>query len=207
MPARRLNDRLLNDGEEVVADVRPHWWALVGPLGAVVVVIAAGLAARIEGASTAVDLGLLAVVVLAVAWLLVRYLRWATTTLIVTNERLIVRRGVVARAGREIPLEHLSDIGYHQRIFDRLIGAGDLRFESAGRASAEVFSALPHPASIQREIYRQIDVARRRRAGRTEHLAAPSVPDQIDRLDELRRRGILTQAEFDAKKAQLLERM
>jgi uncharacterized membrane protein YdbT with pleckstrin-like domain len=130
-----------------------------------------------------------------------------TTSLVVTTDRLIHRQGIIGKSGREIPLEHLTNIGYHQRIFERIIGAGDLRLESAGRDSAEVFKALPHPAAIQNEVYRQIDAAQNRAAGRMGGPVAASVPDQIDRLDELRRRGVITQAEFEAKKTQLLERM
>ena len=35
----------------------------------------------------------------------------------------------------------------------------------------------------------------------------PTIPEQLEKLDELRQRGIITEAEFNAKKAQLLERM
>ena len=31
-----------------------------------------------------------------------------------------------------------------------------------------------------------------------------SMPEQIEKLDELRQKGVLSQAEFDAKKSQLL---
>jgi len=41
--------------------------------------------------------------------------------------------------------------------------------------------------------------------GRTS--SGPSVTEQIDQLDDLRRRGVVTQAEFDAKKATLLDRL
>jgi hypothetical protein len=34
-----------------------------------------------------------------------------------------------------------------------------------------------------------------------------SIPEQIEKLDELRQRGVISQGEFDAKKAQLLDRM
>ena len=34
-----------------------------------------------------------------------------------------------------------------------------------------------------------------------------SVPEQLEKLSDLRDKGVLTQAEFDAKKAQLLEKM
>ena len=38
-------------------------------------------------------------------------------------------------------------------------------------------------------------------------LAAPSIPDQINQLAQLRDQGHITADEFEAKKAQLLERM
>ena len=34
-----------------------------------------------------------------------------------------------------------------------------------------------------------------------------TIPEQIEKLDELRRRGVISEAEFQAKKTQLLERM
>ena len=34
-----------------------------------------------------------------------------------------------------------------------------------------------------------------------------SIPEQIEKLDELRQRGVITREEFEAKKAQLLDRM
>jgi uncharacterized membrane protein YdbT with pleckstrin-like domain len=195
--------RLLNPGEEIVVDVRPHWWALAVPTGAVVVVLAGGLAALAEGAPALADWALLALVVVALAWMFGRYVRWSTTNLVVTTDRLVHRRGVIAKVGREIPLDQLSDISYRQSIFDRIIGAGDLLLESAGRDSAEVFADLPDPSAIQNEIYRQI-AARRYRGGARREL---SLPEQLEKLDELRRRGVLTQAEFDAQKSQLLNRM
>jgi hypothetical protein len=37
--------------------------------------------------------------------------------------------------------------------------------------------------------------------------APPSVPEQLQQLADLRDRGVITTAEFETKKAQLLERM
>ena len=35
----------------------------------------------------------------------------------------------------------------------------------------------------------------------------PDVVDQLERLDDLRKRGVITEAEFQAKKTQLLDRL
>lgn len=194
--------RLLNPGEEVVLDVRPHWWYLAGPVVVSVLVLAGAVTTGLLQAPAAAVWAVVAALVASLVWLVARYLRWASTRLFVTTDRLIHRRGLLARTGREIPLEHLSDISYRQSILQRLLGAGDLRLESAGRDSAEVFTWLPHPGLLQNEIYRQVDAGRAGSSGGREL----SLAEQLEKLDELRRRGILTQAEFDAQKIRLLDR-
>jgi uncharacterized membrane protein YdbT with pleckstrin-like domain len=145
---------------------------------------------------------------LAVIWLVARYIRWVSTSLVVTTSRLIRRTGVLARSGREIPLAALTDISYHQRLLQRLIGAGDILLESAGRDGQEVFPDLPRPARIQLAIATEVDRARGQ-AGAA--VAADqgrwSIPAQIEELDGLRRKGLITDAEFRAKKAELLDRL
>ena len=97
-------------------------------------------------------------------------------------------------------------IGYQQSLLERIIGAGDVLLESAGKDGQEVFPDLPHPVSIHNEIYRQME---RWRGTPTPSGATPteSIPAQIEQLDQLRRRGLITDAEFDAKKTQLLDRL
>lgn len=200
----------LNPGEEVVVETHPHWWYLAGPVAVVVVVVAGSIAALAVGAPSAVSYLMVALLVIAVGWLAVRYLHWVTTSLVITNNRLIHRSGVLSKTGREIPLDHLTNIGYRQSLFERILRAGDVVLESAGRDSEEVFPALPRPAYIQNEIYRQIDQFNARRAAQGAFPpppAPPSIPEQIEQLDQLRRRGVLTEEEFAAKKAELLQRM
>lgn len=199
--------KLLNEGEQVVLDLHPHWWFLASPVTAVVVALVATVAVAASSLPSAVAYVLAGVLVLTVGWLLVRYSRWVTTSLVLTNDRLIHRSGLVAKTGREIPLDHINDISYRQHFFERLIGAGDVVIESAGQKGQEVFEDLPKPSRIQNEIYRQIEAGKLRMADRMAGRRDLSIPEQIEKLDELRQRGVLTQAEFDAKKAQLLDRL
>jgi uncharacterized membrane protein YdbT with pleckstrin-like domain len=199
---------MLNSGEEVVVDVRPHWWYLTTPIAVLVVVIAASVFAAVKSAPSPAIWAALAALVLSASWLLHRYSRWTSTRLVVTTSRLIRRTGVLSRRGREIPLVALTDVSYRQTIFERIIGAGDLLLESAGREGREVFPDLPRPAQIQREIANQVDQIRRQVGGPPLQAApASSIPVQIEQLDGLRRRGLITDAEFEAKKAQLLDRL
>jgi uncharacterized membrane protein YdbT with pleckstrin-like domain len=199
--------KLLNEGEDVVLDLRPHWWFLAGPVAAVVAAVA--LAVFVLNATTNDAARIAAAVVLAAAalWLAGRYARWATTNFVLTTDRLIYRSGVIAKHGKEIPLERLNDITFHQSVFERLIGAGDLMIESGGERGQQTFTDIRRPSYVQNEIYRQIELSQNRLADRMAGRATLSIPEQIEKLDELRRRGVISQAEFDAKKKKLLDQL
>ena len=197
---------MLNEDEDIVLDLHPHWWFLVGPIVATLAASAlAVLLARVE-----VDyvwlIGLVALVV-ALVWLFVRYLKWRTTNFVLTTDRLIHRAGVLAKQGREIPLERINDLTVNQSLFERIIRAGDVLIESGGERGQSLLSDLPNPFTVQNAIYTEIERAQARTADRTAGRRELSVPEQIEKLDELRQRGLITNAEFEVKKAQLLERM
>ena len=199
--------KLLNDGEEVVLDLRPHWLQLFGPTTAFVIAVIATVVVTSSVDVAAITYVGLAACLVAAVWLGARYAKWTTTSFVVTSQRLIYHYGVLAKHGREIPLDRLNDITYHQSLFERLIGAGDLMIESAGEHGQTTFSDVRRPSHLQNEIYRQIEQAQGRTADRMAGRRDLSVPEQIEKLDELRQRGVISQAEFDAKKTQLLDRM
>jgi membrane protein YdbS with pleckstrin-like domain len=172
--------KLLNPGEQVAINVRPHWKYLFLPAFATVVALAGSIAVLVANAPQWAEIVLGVVLVVCLVWLFGRYLRWTTTTFVVTTERLILRRGVLKRTGREILLDRLTDITTNQSFLDRILRCGDVLIESPGRDSPETFPDLPHPTSIQNEIYRLIE---QRRGGVTQGGAggwapgaAPGVP-------------------------------
>jgi membrane protein YdbS with pleckstrin-like domain len=230
--------KFLNPGEEVALDVRPHWKYLAGPVFAVAVVLAGAGYALAANFPRWAELVLAAVLVVCLVWLVARYTRWTTTHFMVTNQRLVLRKGIFGRSGREIFLDRLTDISYHQSLVDRLVGAGDILLESPGRDSQEVFEDLPHPVLIQNEINRLVSFHHSQYgpvgggvagapvgaayAGGTAGGGATSGPgdagdggtgpgaglaEQLDQLDQLRKRGVISRREFAAKKAELLSRM
>jgi len=196
--------KLLNDGEDIVLDIHPHWWFFAGPVGALVAsVVGAVVARNID----VLRVALLATTLASLAWVGWRYARWATTNFTITTDRLIFREGVVAKRGKEIPLERLNDIAVSQSVFERLIGAGDLTTESGGERGQQVFVDIPKPFLIQNTIYTEMERAGARDAARAAGPRQQSIPEQIEKLDELRQRGVISRAEFEAKKTQLLDRM
>jgi uncharacterized membrane protein YdbT with pleckstrin-like domain len=209
--------KLLNEGEELALDLRPHWWFfakhILTGLG-LFVVLALILGYLDKGVRTWSFRGWGIVALVWAVWLFIKYLNWNFTHFVVTSDRVVYRTGVLAKRGVEIPMERINNINFYQGIWERLIGAGDLDIESAGRDGQSHFEDIWHPDGVQQEVYRQMEVNARKRASwvspgaaAAAPAAAQTIPEQLHQLAELRDRGVITPQEFEAKKAQLLERM
>jgi uncharacterized membrane protein YdbT with pleckstrin-like domain len=203
--------RLLTSDEEVILDTRPHWIALVGPVAVTVVLIAGLVAALVTirgsgGAKSVLRWIVVAVIlVVFVAYPLRRFVEWATSHFVVTNERLIHRSGFIAKRSMEVPLNRINDVRFQQGVFERVIGAGDLIVESAGERGQEVFDDVRHPEDVQKVIYERAEAYQGRFSGVGPAAPArPSVGEELQRLADLRDRGAITDAEFQAQKARLL---
>ena len=196
---------LLNEGEEVLLDLRPHWLALLGPSFAVIggIAIAALLPVFVALAGPLAVTVFVPLGLALILWLL-RFATWRTSIFVITTERLIRRSGVVAKTGMEIPLDRVNNIGFKQTVIERMLGAGDLTIESAGEDGRQDLPDMRKPAQVQNAIYRAMESQQQRDADRMVGRSAPSLAEELEKLDALRQRGVLSDAEFAAQKAQLL---
>ena len=215
--------KLINEGETLVLDLKPHWWffwkhIVAGAIVLILLILYVGPAGSPSWGKWPVAIGIL----VYAGFVVVKYFTWSYTHFVLTDRRVISRSGIVSKRGTEIPLDRINNIDFHQRIWERVIGAGDLDIESAGRDGQSHFENVRHPDMVQQEIYRQMEVNARRQASwhadasihaaqsapaTAVPVATPDVADQIAKLATLRDQGAITTEEFEAKKAELLERM
>ncbi len=215
--------KLINEGETLVLDLKPHWWffwkhIVAGAIVLIVLILYVGPAGSPSWGKWPIAIGIL----VYAGFVVVKYFTWSYTHFVLTDRRVISRSGIVSKRGTEIPLERINNIDFHQRIWERVIGAGDLDIESAGKDGQSHFENVRHPDMVQQEIYRQMEVNARRQASwhadasldraaaapaAAVPVATPDVADQIAKLMTLRDQGAITTEEFEAKKAELLDRM
>lgn len=147
----------LGADEQVLVHRHPHWSALVGPVLVLLAVAAAvgfvaaacrGLSWRREAWSL---LGLAALALLGrfTAW---PALRWGATHLVVTEDRVLVREGLVRRAGLAIPVDAITGVRYRHGLLDRLLGTGTLVVEAHGAPPVEL-DRVPRVAAVHAELY------------------------------------------------------
>lgn len=197
--------RLLNDYETVVLDLHPHWWfwgSSAITLGSTLA-LSAVVKAQLSGVpETILSYLLIAAILVSAGWLVVNLVKWRTTYFVVTSHRLIYRQGVVARGGVEIPLERVNNVNFNQSMFERVLQVGDLLIESGGADGQQLFSDIAQPEVVQNIIHASI----RTRVGTKLNVdGGTSVAAELERLEGLRDRGTLTDAEFEEQKRRLLE--
>jgi len=206
--------RLLIEGEELVLDLRPHWIALVMPsivtlLVVVGYVLALGYAPDNGTGRSVVVWGALVVGIAILVWYPLRaFIAWVTSNFAVTTDRVIHREGFIAKRSMEIPLEAINDVRFHQSILERIVGAGDLIIQSASEYGRNVFANVRNPEKVQRTIYEQGEANKKRMyqggGGGGSSPSAPSVTTELQRLADLRDKGVLTEAEFQNQKKKIL---
>lgn len=154
--------KLLSEDEQAELELHPHWKALVLPVLVLLVTVpvASFLAARAPEGSAQVPVRaaivIIALVVL-VAGTVMPFLRWVTTHYVVTDRRIITRRGIIARSGRDMPLSRVNDISFSHTLWERVLGCGTLVIESAGETGQLTLTSVPHVEDVQRRIYELAD--------------------------------------------------
>lgn len=145
-----LSRALLAEDEHELVRVHTHAKALLGP---VVILLAVAAAAGLAlGAMPAgwhpwgpwITVALSALLV--VAGTIHPWLRWQATTCTVTDRRVIIRRGVLARTAHDIPLHRIRDIRYHRGLTDHMLGCGTLVLTTAAPTPV----ILPDVPSVKR---------------------------------------------------------
>jgi uncharacterized membrane protein YdbT with pleckstrin-like domain len=148
--------KLLSADERVVIQTRTHVKVLILPAIALVAIcLAVGVAAAVmpEGASPfgQLALGLLGLV-LVIWWVVLPFLRWWTGTYTVTDRRLIMRRGILTKVGKDIPLMRINDVSYQRSLLDRILGCGSLYIQTAAEGGTIKLDDVPDVERVHLEM-------------------------------------------------------
>lgn len=159
----------LAPSEHVIFEGHPSWRAILGfYLIGLVVAAGAGLIGYLA-ASAAV--GILVFVVAFAVVVLVGLIRRISTVYLITNRRLHIRRGIVARKTQEASLQRVQNVNTTQGAFERLMQIGKVDFDTAaGDDYNFIFDGVAQPEKVVRAVDRaqhefQRQLAEQARAG------------------------------------------
>lgn len=172
--------KLLADGETIQFELKPHWRALFLPIVVLIIIVFLGTWLYFITTNSILRYAILGVGVIVVAWwAALPFLRWLTTQFVFTNRRVIVRRGLLTKQGRDMPLSKVNNVSFSVPFMGRILNYGRLVIQSAGDDSDLDIDDVPNVEKIQRDVYALYEQDDARRRGATSPGDQGPPPDGI----------------------------
>ena len=159
LAAMALPRKFLNNDEELLAELRPHWIFLFGPLftsigvwiGLIVLVV---LWQKAPGWT---NYPILILALIPGLWLLGRFVRWRSYVVALTSTRILVRQGIFGRDTVQLRLQRITEVNIRQRLIERVLGTGSLIIDVQGEDDTLTLEYMRRPAVVQRVVNSQLN--------------------------------------------------
>jgi membrane protein YdbS with pleckstrin-like domain len=167
-----------------LAELRPHWIFLFGPLftslatWAVIVVILI----LWHSAPGWTNYPFLILALIPGLWLLGRYVRWRSYIIALTSTRILVRQGIFGRDTVQLRLQRIVEVNLRQALIERVLQTGSLLIDVQGEDNTLTLEYVRKPAVVQRVINSQINEI-------VGGGAREPIPEDMLPLDQRSRRG------------------
>jgi len=205
--AKSYIDSMLGENERILLVTRQHWFvifsAILGEILFALVVIVGVSVATLYFPMAAFGFALVLVPVLSA---LRDILIWNNHEYLVTNRRVIQISGIFNKDVVDSSLEKVNDVKMSQSFFGRIFDYGDVEILTASEIGVNLFKRIGDPVKFKTAMLNAKEKIGFAESGlKAKH--ADDIPSMIAELDELRKQGILTEAEFQNKKTELLAKM
>jgi uncharacterized membrane protein YdbT with pleckstrin-like domain len=143
----------LQSGESVIYQGHPSWRAIVGFYlkGILAAAVIAVIVALVDstGLATVVGAAIVAVTILA------GFVKRVATVYTITDRRLNIKRGIVARRVQETRLQRVQNVNFNQGVYERIMQIGDVDFDTAGTDDSNfVFAGVAQPEQVVEQVDR-----------------------------------------------------
>jgi len=142
----------LQSGEKVIYRGHPSWRAILGfYLKGAIVGAAAGVIAALIDSSTSLGVAVF-VIVLAVT-ILAGFIKRVATVYTITDRRLNIKIGIIARKVQETRLQRVQNVNFRQGVYERVMQIGDVEFTTAGADESNfVFAGVAQPEQVVQQV-------------------------------------------------------
>ncbi len=211
MSDKYLNN-LLGDNEIILLETRQHWLILLQEIltesvMALVVFVFVTMIWILWVPNVLMILGYF-ILIIPLLSLARDLFIWLNHKYVVTNRRVIQLSGLFNKNVIDSSLEKVNDVKMHQSFLGRMLGYGDIEILTASELGVNVFRRIWRPIRFKTAMLNAKEKLEMEHAGGVVEVQPPAdIPAMIAQLDKLRQQGVLSEEEFQAKKADLLKRL
>jgi uncharacterized membrane protein YdbT with pleckstrin-like domain len=215
-------ESLLGKNEQILWRARQHWivlsanfvinlfifiviWAIYGAAGT----LGAGAVGDFLRANRGIALLAL---LFPIAWFGWEFLQWWAEEYLITTSRVVQTEGLVNKHTKDSALEKINDITLSQSVLGRLLSYGDLQIITGSDMGTNMLKRLAKPVEFKKTLLEQktkmsdgedLHASRSAAQGGAEE----DPLKKIAQLDELRKTGAVSDAEYQQAKAKLLAKL
>lgn len=196
----------LKKGERVILITKPHWFTLGVPF---LIMLTGSIIGIIIG-----NYGLIVALIL-IGYFIYEIIKRNNNLWAVTNLRVIDEHGVFSNNTKESPLDKINNISYRQSFWGKLFGYGNVEIQTAAEIGSTTYFAVENPKELKDTIthmqeeykqqqikYQATELASAIVAGQKNNRT--DVASELEKLFELKEKGILTEEEYNARKTKIL---
>jgi uncharacterized membrane protein YdbT with pleckstrin-like domain len=193
----------LKKEEKVVLITRPHWFTIIIPLLVGFAGIAVGIILLGYGTLIAI---------VPIGYAAYRILERHNNIWAVTNMRVIDEQGVFSNNTKESPLDKINNVSYSQSFWGKIFGFGNVDIQTAAEIGETTYNNVESPGKLKdaittmQEEYKKIQM-KRQAAEFADAIGKASDNDigtELEKLNQLKEKGAITEEEFTAGKKKLL---
>jgi uncharacterized membrane protein YdbT with pleckstrin-like domain len=143
----------LEAGEHIIFQGHPSWRSILAFYikGLLIIAVAAVIAELASGTGAAAGSGLLVLVIVLVGG----YVKRLFTTYTITDHRLHIRRGIIARSEQQTLVNRVQNVNTHQSVLQRMLGIGTVDFDTAAGDDYDFqFAGVARPHDVVDAVHR-----------------------------------------------------
>jgi uncharacterized membrane protein YdbT with pleckstrin-like domain len=134
----------------------------------------------------------------------------------VTNLRVIDEFGVLSLNSKESPLDKINNVTYNQSVWGRIFGYGNIQIQTAAEIGSTTYHLVERPRVLKdtitemQEEYKRSQILSQAQefakaiSGNSQNQNKIDVASELEKLFELKQKGIITEQEFNERKKKLL---
>lgn len=155
-----------------------------------------------------------AVALLGILVFTVKYLQWKSSIWVVTNYRVIDEAGLLSHYAKESPLDKINNVSYDQTVWGRVFNYGHVEIQTAAEVGATDYFNVYHPKRLKDTItlaqseYKHLQLnsqATQMASAMGFHAnSQPLIATELEKLFELKQKGVLTEQEYVKAKNKLI---
>ncbi|MBK8983454.1 MAG: PH domain-containing protein [Ignavibacteria bacterium] len=196
----------LKKDEKVILITKPHWFILILPV--LITLIVSAVCIYFGGY-------VLIALILPAGYLTYKIIERNCNIWIVTSLRVIDEEGVFTHNTKESPLDKINNVSYSMTFWGKIFRYGNVQIQTAAEIGSTVYYDVSNPKKLKDTItHMQEEYKHQQIKKQATELAGAiaagqqknkfDVAAELEKLYDLKVRGILTEEEFNSRKTKIL---